>query len=291
VAQTVSLDLLTEFTVVLPQRHRSRVEGVAPCGGSSFVLLLQDFTASGARSRGDDWNNLEPIWRLFRYDKPDPIAVEVCTFTQSVNDSLHPVFMAEDNGRLFLLFNDQVLEANLEERNVETICRLRLPGTEPSVRGFAVHNDVACLTVEHGYEEEVGIHWVPFENKPTMGALFPGSRGSQLVFSGDCLYALDMLDIYCFKNGELVSQIDLSSRFPGWHRSPHELLAAGGSGELYVGCGDNLVVLDSSEMKILGSFTLPGAVQTMSYVADTNHLLLSSVDGSHSRLVIREVRC
>ena len=291
VGQAVSIDLLTEFTVVLPQKYRSRVEGISACGGNSFVLLLQDFTTANARPRGERWNNLEPIWRLFRYDKPDPIAVEVCTFTQSVNDILHPVFVAEDNGRLYMLFHDQILEVNLEDRSVNTICRLRLPGKDPTVKGFAVQNEVACLTVEDSDVEQLGIHWVPFENKPTLGAHFPGSRGSQLSFHDDCLYALDMLDLYCFRNGELVTQVDLSGRFPGWHQSPRELLAVGGSGELYVACGDNLVILSPQQLEVRASYKLPAVVETMAYVSSTNHLLLRSRDGTHSRLVIREVRC
>lgn len=280
------------MTVVLPQRYHARVVRAVPHGERSVLTLVQDFTrAEPGQSRGPEWNQLEPLWRLYRYDLPSSTAIELCTFSQP--ESLHTVHIAISETDVYLLFHTQLLRLDPTGRVVEGICRLGLPPSQnraTEVRGFAVRSGGACITVEQD-EDQLSIHWIPLGDGSALGAPFPGSRGERLAYgpSGD-VYALDLLDVYRFRDGDLMAERDLTAHFGDWPTSPTELLGVTGDGRVLAGSAHKLIVLSPDLTDVLGEVALGGHVQDIAVVPGTDRVLLVSVDAVQGTLRLQEAR-
>lgn len=292
VPNLMAISLVNEFTVVLPQRYRARVVKVIPHAERSMLLLIQDFVKSQAEDP-DPEAPLEPVWRLYRYDPPSSVAIEVCVFTQPPGSMLHDVHMGRAEDGAHLLFHSQLLRVDVEQRTVDGVCRLQLPTDEngvSQVRGFAIRRDVACLTLDVG-PDQLTLHWIPLDDRPSIGRRFSGGRGERLAFgpSGD-LYVLDLLDIHHYRNGTLLLVRDLTPLFEEWYRSPIELLAVSSDGRVFAGCGNRLVGLAEDLSTVLGAYELPTQPNDVMSGGDPDELLVTTLDDVAGTLLIQTIR-
>lgn len=287
-----AVEIIDEFTVVLPQRYRARVLKVVPFEERSLILLIRDFTQAGEGRGREQFNDLEPVWRLYRYDPPSAVAVEICIFTQPADSPLHPVFMAAAGGDVFLLFHTQLLRVDVAGRRVESICRLSLPSGpdgEAEVRGLAMAPDTAVITVE-GEDDEISLHWIPLDDRASHGRRYPGSRGERLACGADGhVYALDLMEIVHYQDGAMVGHWDLTPLFEDWFKSPIELLCTDSQGQVIAGTGDRVLRLSKDLSTIVAVHDLPSRPSDVIWSDTREQLLLTSVDDVAGTLLVQTV--
>ncbi len=280
-----ALDILDEFTVVLPQRHRARVLGVAPHGERAIVILLQDFDR-------DEAGELTPVWRLYRYDPPEPIALELCRFTRGDETTTGgAVHMAAARDALYVLFDRQLLRVYVDARKVAGVCRIRLPeardGGKAEIRAMAASEDLLALSIELD-EEELTLNFIPLDDGDPTGARFVGTRGERLAFGSDgTLYALDLLEVSAWHGTEVVARRDLEPAFDRWYETPVELLAVTDDGRVVAGAGTRLLALPAdldAEPEIL---ELPDRSDGLVRIPGTGKLLSSRVDEVSATLLLQ----
>ncbi|MFT5432500.1 MAG: hypothetical protein ACI9OJ_003199 [Myxococcota bacterium] len=283
----------TEFTIVLPQRYRASVVKVLPWHGRSVLLLVRDFKPADEGEGRPEFAGLEPVWRLYLYEPPNTVAIEVCVFTQPADEAALPVHAAVSGDRVFLLFHNQLLEVNVEGRSVETVCRLQLPGSEGAdvtARCIAVRDSTVALTV-CADDDDLSVHWVPLDSSgDPYGTRYSGARGERLAFGANGeTYVLDMMDVYCFVEGEQTAHRDFATLFGRWHRSPTELLAVMPNGQLVVGGGGVLIAVTPDLTGVLGTWTLGSEADDMAWADGTKTLLLSRSDPVAGTVTVRSV--
>ena len=297
-ADVATLQVLSEFSVVLPQRYRARVLQVLPDAGRSINLLIQDFTRAKAETtRGPDFNELEPIWRLYRYEPPAAVATEVCVFTQPAKARAHSVFMARSDRGLYCLFDRQLLRVDVEERKVHGVARLHLPtgsdGTS-EVRGLAISSapesaDVCAMTVDLG-SDQLTVHWIPLEDSPNLGGRYAGPVGENIAFgpSGD-LYSTDLLEVCRYRDARSVANRDIAPLFPNWNKSPTERICVAADGRVVVAGDCQLVVLSPDLEHVLAVHPLVRPPHFIEWSYDTGQLMMASLDHSTATLMVRTV--
>jgi len=287
VVEKQSVPLVSSLTVVLPQRYRASVVDVVPYGHGSILILLKDFVVVADKPP-------EPIWRLFRYEAPATTAVEVCTFSQAGKSGVFPVHIACVGTDVYLLFHNELLRVDVDEKVVHGVCRLHLPQSEDEqagslVRALAMRAGTACLTVELG-EENLTLHWIPLDDRPVVGCRFRGVRGERILFGpNDDLYALDMLDLTIYRNGEWIGHRDLTDCFDEWYRNPLELLSIAPDGRVFVANGTRMVAVAPDLSRIVGTYALPTVPTAIKYRGDSE-ALLATVDPVSCTLLIQTVK-
>lgn len=287
------LSVVDELSVVLPQRHRARVLKVRPYQNDAVLILLQDFIrVAPGRGRGSSFNGLEPRWRLFMYRISERSATELCTFKQPAGSPLRTVHMTSCREPVYVLFHTRLVRVDVASRTVDDVCQLKLPDGKDAVhelRAFASRESEVYFTMTSG-EEDLLLYRVPLDDRPAAGAPFPGVRGERLAISPDGdLYAVDLLDVYRYTDGNLVRSVDLSESFEGWHKTPNELLTVASDGRILVGCGERLLVLTPGLEEVLGTYTLPCVPDDIVWVEGQGRLLLSKVDPVQCTLLVQSV--
>jgi hypothetical protein len=288
VTDTRRLPVLDELTVVLPQRHRARVLGIAPGSNEALVMLVQDF----ARSTNPKME-LEPVWRLHRYERdPESGALhpsEVARFTHPTR-GLGAVLMAHDSDGIYLMFDGRLLRVDPDRRSVEGVCQLQLADVgsqdQPQVRGMAIRPGMLAVTVETS-PDDLSLHIVPLPTGVPQHFAIPASQGEQLAWGPDAtLYLLDLGELSAWRDGRSVGSVDLTPRVKDWFRQPAELLAVDEKGHLYAGAGDTLIHL-SPELDVLETLQLPGPSHGLTALGPGMGMLSRRIDEVSATLVLQ----